>query len=187
MGLLLRRVLLAIPTLFGLVLLVFLLSRLLPGDVVTNLIGPDQSVSPERLAELRRLFGLDLPLHVQFGSWFRALCHGDLGTSLRTGRKVAEDLALRAPITAELSLLSLLFALGLSLPLSVLAAALRASATSARRKASASFLSKRAWIGPPRYFDALRETVISTISPSARTRTWRGCLLLGSRVTKRNG
>lgn len=123
LGLLFRRTLLAIPTLFGLLVLVFLLSRLLPGDVVTSLIGPDRSVSPERLAELRRLFGLDLPLHVQFGSWFRALIHGDLGTSLRTGRRIAEDLGQRGPITAELGLLSLLLAVALALPLAMAAAA----------------------------------------------------------------
>jgi peptide/nickel transport system permease protein len=123
LGLVLRRVLFAIPTLFGLAVLVFLLGRLLPGDVVTNLVGPDHSVSPERLAELRRLFGLDLPLHVQLGSWLQAALHGDLGTSLRTGRKVAADLALRGPITAELSLLSIAVAVALALPLAIAAAA----------------------------------------------------------------
>jgi peptide/nickel transport system permease protein len=123
LGLLLRRTLVAGPTLLGLVVLVFLLGRMLPGDVVTHLVGPDHSVSPERLAELRHLLGLDRPLYVQLGSFLRALLHGELGTSLRTGRKVAQELALRGPITAELSVLSLLFAVGLSLPLAVHCAA----------------------------------------------------------------
>ena len=61
-------------------------------------------------------------------AWLRALCHGDLGTSLRTGRKVAEDLALRGPITAELAVLSVLFAVGLALPLAVSSAARPGSA-----------------------------------------------------------
>lgn len=117
------RALLCVPTLLGVALLVFFLSRLLPGDVVTGLVGPDSSASPERLAELRRLLGLDAPLHVQLWRFFAGLAHGDLGTSLRTGRKVATDLGLRGPVTLELALLSVLSAVGLAVPLAVAAAA----------------------------------------------------------------
>ena len=95
------RALLCVPTLLGVALLVFFLSRLLPGDVVTGLVGPDSSASPERLAELRRLLGLDAPLHVQLWRFFAGLAHGDLGTSLRTGRKVATDLGLRGPVKID--------------------------------------------------------------------------------------
>src|SRR5262245_15523779 len=96
--LVLRRALLCVPTLLGIALLTFLLGRLLPGDVVTNLVGADAHVSPERMAELRRLFGLDLPLHVQLGRWLTAILHGDFGTSLRTGRSVAADLWQRGAV-----------------------------------------------------------------------------------------
>jgi len=119
----LRRVLLGIPTLLGMALLVFLLSRLLPGDAVTSLVGPDSSASPERLAELRRLLGLDQPLTVQLWRFFAGLLHGDLGTSLRTGRAVATDLAQRGPVTLELAFVSLLIAVALAVPLAVTAAA----------------------------------------------------------------
>ncbi|RIH86500.1 Dipeptide transport system permease protein DppB [Calidithermus terrae] len=119
---LLKRFGLALVSLLGVLVLVFAMVRLVPGDVVTNLIGLEGNVSPERREELRRLFGLDLPLHVQFGQWFGALLQGDLGTSLRTDRPVLTDLALRFPVTLELTLLALLIALAIALPLGVTAA-----------------------------------------------------------------
>ena len=117
-----QRLLLTVPALFGVALVVFLLMRAIPGDVVTQLIGLGEGVTPERMAELRRMFGLDLPVHVQFGQWLGAALQGDLGTSLRTGRSVAGDLALRFPVTMQLSLLSLGIALLLAVPIGVFAA-----------------------------------------------------------------
>ncbi len=119
---LLRRLLLTIPTLFGVALIVFALMRAIPGDVVTGLVGLEGNVSAERLDELRRMFGLDLPVHVQFGQWITAALQGDLGSSLRTGRPVATDLALRFPVTLELTFLGLAIALVLAVPLGVIAA-----------------------------------------------------------------
>lgn len=126
---LLRQVLLALPALFGVLVSVFLLMRSIPGDVVTGLVGFQGTVSPERMDELRRLFGLDLPIHVQFGQWFGAALQGDLGSSLRTGRPVVQDLLLRFPVTLELSLLSMLIALAIAIPLGVLAALQRGRMT----------------------------------------------------------
>jgi peptide/nickel transport system permease protein len=117
-----RRLLLTLPALFGVALVVFLLMRAIPGDVVTQLIGLGEGVSEERMAELRRIFGLDLPIHVQFAQWFGAALQGDLGSSLRTGRSVAGDLALRFPVTMQLSLMSLGIALLLAVPIGVFAA-----------------------------------------------------------------
>jgi len=117
-----RRSLLAIPTLFGVALIVFLLMRSVPGDVVTNLVGLQGNITQERLAELRRLFGLDLPIHVQFGQWFSAAIQGDLGSSLRTGRSISGDLGMRFPVTLELTVLSLIIALIIALPVGVAAA-----------------------------------------------------------------
>ena len=119
---LLRRLLLTIPTLFGVALIVFALMRAIPGDVVTSLVGLQGNVSAERLDELRRMFGLDLPVHVQFGQWITAALQGDLGSSLRTGRPVATDLALRFPVTLELTFLGLAIAVILAVPLGVIAA-----------------------------------------------------------------
>ncbi len=122
---LLRRFLLTIPALFGVAVVVFLLMRAIPGDVVTQLVGFGEDISAERMAELRRIFGIDLPIHVQFGQWLGAALQGDLGTSLRTGRSIAGDLALRFPATFQLSLMSLAIALTLALPIGMIAARYR--------------------------------------------------------------
>lgn len=125
---LLRNLLSAIPTLFGVAVITFLLMRAVPGDVVTQLVGLEANLSQERLAELRRLFGLDLPLHVQFGQWFGAVLQGDLGSSLRTSRPVADDLWLRFPVTLQLTLMGLAVALLIAVPLGILAAIQRGRA-----------------------------------------------------------
>ncbi len=119
---LMRRTLLALPALFGVALVVFILMRTIPGDVVTGLVGLEGNISPERQDELRRLFGLDLPIHEQFALWSSAALRGDLGSSLRTGRPVVQDLLLRLPVTLELTLLSLVVALLIAFPAGVLAA-----------------------------------------------------------------
>lgn len=119
---LLRRTLLALPALFGVALVVFILMRTIPGDVVTNLVGLEGNLSAERQDELRRLFGLNLPIHEQFVLWFGAALQGDLGSSLRTGRSVVGDLLLRLPVTLELTLLSLVVALLIALPAGIIAA-----------------------------------------------------------------
>lgn len=121
-GWLARRVLLALFAAFGVSVLVFALLRLVPGDVVTNLIGLEGNVSPEQQAEMRRLFGLDQPIWQQFATWFGALLRGDLGVSLRTERSVFADLLLRFPVTLELTLFALLIALLIGVPLGVTAA-----------------------------------------------------------------
>lgn len=121
----LRQVLFAVPALFGVMVVVFVLMKAVPGDVVTNLVGLQGNVSAERLVELRRMFGLDLPVHEQFGQWFSAALKGDLGSSLRTGRSIAGDLMLRFPVTLELTLFGLLIALVLAIPLGIVAALFR--------------------------------------------------------------
>ncbi len=76
---LIRRVVLAIPTILGVVLAVFLLIRFVPGDVVSQLIGLEGTISPTRVGELRKLFGLDKPLPVQFAEYMTDVARGDLG------------------------------------------------------------------------------------------------------------
>ena len=117
-----RRILLTIPSLLGVMVVVFLLMRSIPGDVVTQLVGLEGNVSAERLAEMRRMFGLDVPIHVQFWDWFTAALQGDLGSSLRTGRSIASDLMLRFPVTLELTLVGMAIALLVAVPLGILAA-----------------------------------------------------------------
>lgn len=121
----LRQLFLAIPALFGVLIITFLLMRAVPGDVVTQLVGIDGNVSAERMEEMRRMFGLDLPLYEQFGQWIGAALQGDLGSSLRTGRPILLDLAMRFPVTLELTILSLMVALIIAIPLGVIAALYR--------------------------------------------------------------
>ncbi len=121
----LRQLFLAIPALFGVLIITFLLMRAVPGDVVTQLVGIDGNVSAERMDEMRRMFGLDLPIHEQFGQWLGAALQGDLGSSLRTSRPILQDLALRFPVTLELTILSLIVALLIAIPLGVVAALYR--------------------------------------------------------------
>jgi peptide/nickel transport system permease protein len=84
----LRRLLLLLPTLLGVSVLVFGLMRLLPGDVVQVLIGPELNVTDEQRAALYRMLGLDAPLHIQFLRWLGGVLRGDLGFSLRTDQPV---------------------------------------------------------------------------------------------------
>jgi len=103
-----RRLLLMVPTLLVVSVMVFIIMRLLPGDVV-NLMFQDLGYAAS-LAEMRARLGLDLPFHEQYGRWLVAVLRGDFGQSLWTQRTVLSVLAERLPVTLELGLLSLAFA-----------------------------------------------------------------------------
>jgi peptide/nickel transport system permease protein len=109
-------------TLLGLSVLVFLMLRLVPGTVVEQMIGADAIVSPQMVAELKRFFGLDQPWWVQYGRWMGDLARGDLGTSWRTGKPVVALILERLPVTIELTLLAVGFALVLGIPAGIVSA-----------------------------------------------------------------
>src|SRR5690349_21434939 len=90
------------------------------------MMGNEQG-DPRLEAELRRLFGIDRPLPVQFADWFSSLLHADLGTSLRTGRPVIAEIWDRFPITLELTAAALVVSLVIAIPLGVLSATRRNS------------------------------------------------------------
>jgi len=96
-----------------------------PGTVVEQMIGADAIASPAMVAELKRFFGLDQPWWLQYSRWIGALAHGDLGTSWRTGKPVATLILERLPVTFELTLLSVGFALLLGVPAGIVSAARR--------------------------------------------------------------
>ena len=121
----LRRLLLLLPTLLGVSILVFGLMRLLPGDVVQVLIGPELNVTAEQRAALYHMLGLDAPLHIQFFRWLGGVLRGDLGFSLRTDQPVLTIIKQRLPVTLELTILSLLFSWLLAIPLGIVAAVRR--------------------------------------------------------------
>ncbi|MDP3257499.1 MAG: ABC transporter permease [Bosea sp. (in: a-proteobacteria)] len=115
-----QRLMTTIPSVIGVIIVTFLLTRVLPGDTAAYFAGP--AASPEAIIEIRSKLGLDQPLPVQFVSYVTALVKGDLGMSLTTGQPVTADLAARLPASAELTLAGLLLAMSVALPLGVLAA-----------------------------------------------------------------
>ena len=123
---LVRRVLVAIPTVFGVATVVFFLRTLLPGDPAIIIAGPQ--ATPEAIANIRRQLGLDQPLWHQYLSFLGGLVHGDLGISTRTGEPVIQEIATRAPYTAELAIASLVLAVLVGVTLGVVAATRRSTA-----------------------------------------------------------
>ena len=117
---LLRRILIAVPTLLGVVLLVFLMVRLAPGDPAILLAG--EFATPETLEAIRTRYGLDRPLPEQFALYLGALLQGDLGESARSRRPVLEELKTYFPNTVVLATAAILVALATGIPLGILAA-----------------------------------------------------------------
>jgi peptide/nickel transport system permease protein len=115
-------------TLFGLTVLVFLMLRLIPGTVVEQMIGADAVVSPAMVEQLKRFFGLDQPWYVQYARWLGHLAGGDLGTSWRTGKPVVTLIFERLPVTIELTLLAVAFALTLGIAAGIVSAVRREQA-----------------------------------------------------------
>jgi peptide/nickel transport system permease protein len=114
------RVLQAVPTLIGIVIVTFLLTRALPGDPAAYFAGA--AATPESIAEIRANLGLDQPLPVQFLKYVQDLGTGNLGQSVSTGQPVATELLRRLPASLELTLTALLLSVAVAIPLGVLAA-----------------------------------------------------------------
>ena len=120
----LRRILLMIPTLLGAVTLIFLLMRLLPGDVALYMLGSGESTEVNKVAlqQIRQELGLDQPLIVQYGTWLWGAVRLDFGKSYWTRQPVVEELKRRYPLTANLAVLSLLLGTLIAIPVGVLSA-----------------------------------------------------------------
>ena len=126
-----RRLLLTIPTLFSVSIIVFLMIRFIPGDIVDNVImeiilrggvitAEEQEVMRE---ELEEVFGIDVPIYVQYGRWIRdIILHGSLGDSLALEAPVATRILERMPTTLELGLLSIVSSLIIALPVGIYSA-----------------------------------------------------------------
>jgi ABC-type dipeptide/oligopeptide/nickel transport system permease component len=116
----LKRLVTVIPTLIGVVIVTFLLTRVLPGDPAVYFAGP--AATPQSIAEIRKSLGLDRPLPDQFIHYVNDLAHGNFGNSLSTGRSVASEITSRLPASAELTLLGLFLAIAIAVPLGIVAA-----------------------------------------------------------------
>lgn len=109
-----------IPTLLGLIIVVFLISNVVPTDPARIIAG--ENATEAQLTALRQQLGLDQPLYVQFGIYLRDLLSGDLGRSLYTQREISADLLRRLPATLELTLGSIFLAIVIGVPLGVISA-----------------------------------------------------------------
>ncbi len=116
----LRRLMLLIPTVLGVSIIVFLLMHFIPGDPVALLLG--DYYTEETAAAIRAKHGLDKPLVSQYFIWLGRLFVGDWGNSIIANRPIFEDLMRRLPITFELIILSMGFALLIAIPAGVIAA-----------------------------------------------------------------
>jgi len=119
-----KRLLLIVPTLFGVAAVVFLIMRVIPGDVTLLILGGDQTgrIDPKQLAAMRHQLGLDQPLVVQFGTWLWGVLRLDFGTSLWTGQPVIEEVLIRLPLSLEVAILATIVSVLLAIPLGMLAA-----------------------------------------------------------------
>lgn len=124
-----KRIAMLIPTLLGMSLIIFLMLRLLPGDIVDIIAGPDSQTDSASRAKLREAMGLSDPLWRQYINWLSDLLRGDAGVSMRSGKPVAELFARALPITIELALLSILMASIVAIPLGVISAVRRDTTT----------------------------------------------------------
>lgn len=122
-GYIVRRLSLMIPTLIGVSMLVFLITRLTPGDPVRQIVGPD--APQDRVEEVRRDLGLDRPVVEQYMRFMGGAITGDLGESLRTRQPVMTELTQRFPTTFQLTTLAVSIAVVVGIPLGVVSATKR--------------------------------------------------------------
>jgi peptide/nickel transport system permease protein len=120
---LLRRLALSVVTLFGVIVTVFVVTRVLPGDPV--LVKAGAYATPEIRESISKQLGLDKPFLVQLVNYVGDVLRGDLGESIRSGHSVRQDLSNRLPATIELALASLLFGGAIGIPLGIWAAVRR--------------------------------------------------------------
>ncbi|NVO58537.1 ABC transporter permease [Rhodobacteraceae bacterium B1Z28] len=123
----LRRILIAIPTILLISVFVFSLQKLLPGDPVLAMAGEERD--PEVLEFLREKYRLNDPIPVQYMTWVGNALRGDLGISLRTNQPVTELIAEKLPVTIQLAVMAILFALVIGIPAGILSAVKKGTVT----------------------------------------------------------
>ena len=125
-----RRILIAIPTLIGVSILIFFIMRILPGDVIDAMVTDETGslvFTEQERESIMESLGLNRPVHVQYLSWMRDVFTGDLGFSFWTKISIGEHVRRRAPMTIEITVLSLLISWIIGLPVGILAAVYRNS------------------------------------------------------------
>ncbi len=123
----LRRILIAIPTIILISVFVFALQKLLPGDPVLAMAGEERD--PETIAFLREKYNLNDPVPIQYFRWVGAALTGDLGISLRTNQPVLELIGQKLPVTLQLASMAMVFALCIGIPAGILSAVRKGTLT----------------------------------------------------------
>jgi peptide/nickel transport system permease protein len=120
-----RRLLISIPILWGITVITFIMTSIMPGDYVDALIPPEEqrNYSPEALASLREHYGLDQPILTRYYYWMKEIVlNGNLGYSYRTGEPVLREIQARLPATLELTVTAMLFSVITGVTLGVISA-----------------------------------------------------------------
>ncbi|WP_370282813.1 ABC transporter permease [Pseudooceanicola sp.] len=115
-----RRILVAIPTIVLISIFVFSLQQLLPGDPILAMAGEERD--PETIAFLREKYGFNDPLPVQYVKWVTGVVQGDLGISLRSNQSVSELLLQKLPVTIQLAIMAMIFAIAIGVPMGIVSA-----------------------------------------------------------------
>lgn len=127
---LIRRILVAIPTIFGITILIFLAMRVLPGDpiaIISSETSGNFVLSPEQVAAARASLGLDKPYYVQYMQWMSDVAQGNLGTSFWTQEHISDLILRRGPITAEIAIIAMVVSWLLGVPAGIISATHRDS------------------------------------------------------------
>jgi peptide/nickel transport system permease protein len=119
---LIRRLLLMLLTLFGISVLVFVLLRIVPGNIADILFSAAGMINPEDKLDIERQLGLDQPVYIQYATWINGLAHGDLGYSYVSEKPALQEILPRLPISAKLAGMALCFAILFGIPLGVISA-----------------------------------------------------------------
>jgi peptide/nickel transport system permease protein len=119
---LIRRLLLMIVTLFGMSVLIFVMLRLVPGDITDIIFDSAGFVNPAQKKRIEQQLGLDQPIVTQYVTWINGLAHGDLGYAYVSEKPAIDEILPRIPVTAKLAGLALLFSALFGVPLGVLSA-----------------------------------------------------------------
>lgn len=125
-----RRLALAVPTVFGVTVLIFVAMRILPGDPLETIYGENTGIyvlSETELAAARASLGLDKPLIMQYLGWMGDVARGDMGSSFWTDQPIRDTILRRGPITIQIALMAVMISWVVGLPIGILAAAWRNS------------------------------------------------------------
>jgi peptide/nickel transport system permease protein len=121
----LRRLVLLIPVVLGVTFLTFILIRIIPGDIVTQMMGVTAANNPEIRTRILHELGLDRPLVEQYFWWLGRIVQGDFGYSFIHGGPVIEQILLRLPVSLQLGMMAMAIAIAMGIPLGVLSAVRR--------------------------------------------------------------